>query len=187
MTHLDYILATAIVLTLIAAVLVAGALYRLRCHLPPEQPDGSKSDSATTYRIQPLMTGWESRVFGELLPLLPVGWHLCPQVRAADLVQIEAGSAGERQAALNKLAPRSIDFVLIDQHRMPRLAIELDDGSHYRPRRRRRDADIDQALAGAGIPITHIQPYQPADWPAIIRGLIVGADATPQGNHHEQA
>lgn len=135
-----------------------------------------------TYRAKPLLSPWELKVFGPLRASLPAGWYLCPQVRAADIVSISAPSSGHQRAALGKLAPRSVDFVLIDEGAIPRLVVELDDSSHDRPERRQRDADIDRALHAAGVPVWRIRPGQEIDWEAIVATVADGAQSVLSAN-----
>ncbi len=56
------------------------------------------------------------------------------------------------------IAQKHIDFVLCDPVTTRFiLAIELDDRSHDRPERRRRDAFVDQVMAGAGVRLIRFQ------------------------------
>ncbi len=68
------------------------------------------------------------------------------------------------KTALNRVASKSVDFVVIDLATGDaRLVIELDDRSHDRPDRRERDALVDAALGVAGIPIARFRPGQRID------------------------
>jgi len=57
----------------------------------------------------------------------------------------------------NKIKAKSIDFVLFDKEDKPGLAIELDDWTHSRWDRIRRDKFVDSVMRDAGLPIVHIR------------------------------
>ena len=126
---------------------------------------GTRARSAGyAYHRKPLLSPWERAAFSTLAGQLRPGQHLCPQVRLADLLTITARDPSARQTALNRIASKSVDFVVIDLATADaRLVIELDDRSHNRPDRRERDALVDAALRVAGIPIARFRPGQRID------------------------
>lgn len=63
---------------------------------------------------------------------------------------------GTELAARNKIAPRSIDFVLLKENLDVLMAIEIDDRSHNAPKRKNGDATKTHALKSAGIPLLRI-------------------------------
>ena len=116
------------------------------------------------YRRKAVLTPWERKALPELLRQLPPGCHLCPQVRRADLLAITARDPSARQSALNRVASKSLDFVVVDiASGDALLVVELDDRTHDRPNRRERDALVDAALRVAGIPIARFRPAQRLD------------------------
>ena len=69
-----------------------------------------------------------------------------------------------RQTALNRVAFKFVDFVVVDLASIDaRLVIELDDRSHDRADRRDRDALVDAAIRTVGIPIARFRPGQRFD------------------------
>ena len=116
------------------------------------------------YRRKAVLTPWERKALPGLLRQLPPGCHLCPQVRLADLLAITARDPSARQTALNRVASKSLDFVVVDiASGEALLVIELDDRSHDRLDRRGRDVLVDAALRVAGIPIARFRPGQRLD------------------------
>ncbi len=88
-----------------------------------------------------------------------VGGHLdiVPQVQLSRIVSsLNSNSHFTNWGDLNRINSRSIDFVLYDKEFTPHLAIELDDRSHWRPERIKRDHFVDEVLRVVGIPIIHI-------------------------------
>ncbi len=57
----------------------------------------------------------------------------------------------------NKISAKSIDFVLYDKEYKPYLAIELDDRSHSRWDRIKRDAFVNDVMKSVGLRLIHIK------------------------------
>ena len=61
----------------------------------------------------------------------------------------------------NKITQKSVDFVIVEKNYLnPLLAIELDDSSHNRKDRIKRDNFIEKALKDAGLPLLRIKRKQ---------------------------
>jgi hypothetical protein len=77
------------------------------------------------------------------------------KVRLADVIRPEKGM--DRRAytgAFNRISRKHLDFVLCNPATLAiRAAVELDDGSHQRDSRKKRDRFIESALERAGIPL----------------------------------
>ena len=112
------------------------------------------------YRAKALLSSWEVKALAEIQADLPRGYHVCPQVRLADAVQIVQRDPALRRAALNRVAKKSVDFAIIDGQGRIVLVVELDDRSHDRSDRRGRDELVDAVLGRCAIPIKHIKPGQ---------------------------
>lgn len=82
-----------------------------------------------------------------------------PKIRVTDLIEITADRrTAEGSKAWNQVAQKHVDFVLCEPATLNTVAVlELDDRSHDRPDRQRRDALVDQAFTDADIRILHIQ------------------------------
>lgn len=87
------------------------------------------------------------------------GYHVCMQVRLADLVQIN-NSLNERGRlkALYRVSSKSIDFLLVSASSLDLvLAIELDDRSHLRAGRQVRDVFVNQVFHEIGVPLLRVR------------------------------
>lgn len=105
------------------------------------------------------------------------GALICPKVRLADLIY--APRQEERQAALNRVTRKHLDFVLCDDQTLrPVLAIELDDRSHARPDRRERDEFVDRVLAAVGLPLVRVPVRQSYDTRALVATLAEARAST---------
>ncbi|MBL5824283.1 DUF2726 domain-containing protein [Serratia marcescens] len=109
------------------------------------------------WQRKPFMTDSERQFLRALeVHALPLGLRVCPQVRLCDIVTVSArykSRSREYNALFRQISQWHCDFVLVRHDDFTVLAvIELDDLSHHRPDRRRRDAIFDDVLKTAGIP-----------------------------------
>jgi hypothetical protein len=114
--------------------------------------------SAADYRAKSLLSAWEAKALAEIQSDLPRGYHVCPQVRLVDAVEIVQRDPSLRRAALGRVAKNSVDFAIIDGQGRIALVVELDDRSHDRSDRCDRDELVDTLLGRCAIPIKHIKP-----------------------------
>jgi hypothetical protein len=103
-----------------------------------------------------LLSRGEAAFFFALKAAVRGRFLIALKVRLADL--ITCGESAWNDGFGHMIARHHLDFVLCD-HRSTeiRLAIELDDRSHDRASRRKRDDFVNQALAAAGVPLLRIQ------------------------------
>ncbi|EJY2237412.1 DUF2726 domain-containing protein [Salmonella enterica] len=138
---------------------VSPLLMRLReAGIPVGDAERALAGGEFWQRQKALMTEREVYFMKGLFHIVDMKrWYLCPQVRVADLVQLDG-----------KLRPRSrlwwqlfrmvsqwhVDVVIVERRTFSIVAaIELDDVSHLRPERKRRDILLEEVLRQAGIPL----------------------------------
>ena len=84
-------------------------------------------------------------------------WYLCPQVRVADIVQITPRVRGRSRTwwkLFHMAAQWHCDVVIVDRRTFRVVAaVELDDASHLKKSRRRRDILLDEVMRQAGLPL----------------------------------
>lgn len=105
-----------------------------------------------------LLTDRETHFFHELLRGTDAGrWYLCPQVRVADIVQISSAVRPRSKAwwkLFSLVSKWHCDVVIVDRATFAVVAaVELDDRSHLKPERRRRDILLNEVMRQAGIPL----------------------------------
>lgn len=107
------------------------------------------------YRKKPeLLNGREQQLFQLLREALPDRHILC-QVRLADIVQVDKRH-NDFWHWFNRIAAKSVDFVICD-HTFDVLAcIELDGRTHHNEQRQKADREKDVALKAAGVPVIRI-------------------------------
>jgi very-short-patch-repair endonuclease len=145
---------------------------------PKSRSTNSTLGTELPYRCKNYLLTQAERAFYDVLrPTVGTHFHLFAMVRLADLIYIEKGTAN-RQSHFNRIQSKHIDFVLCDNESIkPVLAIELDDSSHQRPDRQKRDAFVDEVLLQAGLPLLRVQVRRQYD-PNQLRQAIKNALAT---------
>ena len=110
-----------------------------------------------------LVTRNELKFFRALKHAVKDRWHIMAMVRIADLLQVRSGTP-KSISWFNRIACKHVDFVLCDPDSLePRLAIELDDDSHRRPDRQRRDDFVDLAFSSAKLPLVRFSTVSDYD------------------------
>jgi very-short-patch-repair endonuclease len=163
------LLGLGIGMVMLIAVLLYGFLSRASARWPYRKADH-------------LLTPAERSFFGVLGQAIDSDLYIFAKVRLSDLLWLPQRTR-DRQAYLNRIQSKHVDFVLCDSATTePRLLIELDDSSHQRARRRSRDAFLDEAVRRAGLPILRVpakRSYAPAELRQLISSLLAGnGDAT---------
>lgn len=86
------------------------------------------------------------------------GLEIFCKVRFADLIDTRQGKDFNKW--FNRVKSKHIDFVLLDEKTItPKLLIELDDSTHNREDRKKRDQFVDAVCAMCGLKIRHIKSY----------------------------
>ena len=113
----------------------------------------------TAYEGKALLSAWERRALLSLRQQIPPGHYLCPQVRLADMLRVTFTDEARRQTTFNRIKSLSVDFAIVElTSGSVALVVELDDRTHDRPDRQRRDVFVNAVLAQAGIPIRRFRP-----------------------------
>ncbi len=87
---------------------------------------------------------------------------VCPKVSLGDLFYVKVNDYGQRLAYKNKIDRKHIDFLLCEPQTVrPLVGIELDDRSHQREDRQKRDEFVESVFAAAKLPLVRI-PVQRA-------------------------
>ena len=110
----------------------------------------------------------ERSFLGALDLALGSRYRIFAKVRLADLIKTRAKLGGSRrQAALNAIVSKHVDFLLCDPATLEAVVVvELDDASHTASRQREKDRWKDSALRTASIPVIRItaaRSYATAD------------------------
>ena len=104
-----------------------------------------------------LVTDTERHFFDSLQEAVDGRWAVFSMVRLADIIRVKPKTP-KWQSWQNKIQAKHIDFVICEWGTLEiLLAIELDDRSHERADRIRRDKFVDGALSAADVPILRVK------------------------------
>ena len=105
-----------------------------------------------------LLTPAERAFFLVLQRAVGEDYQLFAKVRLGDILQVKRGVEGKRRyAAFGQISSKHADFVACDPRTFEVVGVvELDDQSHERPERRRRDLFFDAAMDAAGVPVLRV-------------------------------
>lgn len=155
-----------IVVLVIAAVVISAVLKgRL----------SSAGDVAGAYEARnELFSPAERSFYGVLERVAGGEYKVLGKVRLGDVVQPARGLSKSRRTSLrNRVQQKHADFVLCCPDTLKVLGVvELDDASHARPDRTKRDSFVDQVLVSAGIPVLRF-PARKAYAVAEVRAKLV--------------
>lgn len=88
-------------------------------------------------------------------------WNIVFKMRVADIIKPVLPKTFNKKAwwsAFSKISQKHVDFILLDRATAEFICcIELDDNSHNKRSRRKRDRFIDHAFSSAGIKVVHIK------------------------------
>lgn len=136
------------------------------------------SGDGSAYELRgAILTPAERSFIGVLENSLPDGIGLLAKVRLGDIFKPRKGiSPSLRARAGNKINQKHVDFLLVrTSDLIPVAGVELDDSSHQRSDRIKRDAFVDEVFATCKLPLLHVPAqttYNTAELRKAIAALI---------------
>jgi len=123
------------------------------------QKGSVRNDTVNYQSIGALFTQAERSFYGVLMQALKDEYVVFGKVRVADIIKPQSGlSRSEWQRSFNKVSAKHIDFVICNKNTLSVLcAVELNDSSHQRADRAKRDAFLSEAFSSAKIPLVEIK------------------------------
>jgi hypothetical protein len=112
----------------------------------------------TPYRRGRFLSPNEKSFLSCLDAALGPHYRVFTQVRLAELVEVSERVGGaKKQAALNRVFGKSVDFVVCEAITFEPIAvIEVDDRTHLLPGRQARDAVVNAVFAEIGLPLLRV-------------------------------
>ena len=117
------------------------------------------SGDASTYELRgPILTPAERSFLGALEQALPEGLGLLAKVCLGDIFKPRKGlTPSVRTRATNQINQKHVDFLLVRTGDLtPVAGIELDDSSHARSDRQKRDVFVDEVFRSCNLPLLHV-------------------------------
>lgn len=162
----------------VVVLIVLAALVKVLEQSKAKGSEGASAGPLPYHAKDYLFTQAERRFLDALDEAVGGNHRVFAKVRLADLVFMPKGTDG-RQGHQNKVNMKHIDFVVCERRAMkPVVAVELDDSSHQREDRVRRDDFVNRALEAAGLPLVRVRAAASYD-PAQIRHAILNGATKP--------
>ena len=106
-----------------------------------------------------LLTPFETAAFRQLVKALGGAAHVAPKVRIADILEVDSsGDWKADKSAFLRISQKHVDFVIISYSGDILFAVEIDDSTHQRPDRQKRDVFVDAAFRSAGVDLFRAAP-----------------------------
>lgn len=119
------------------------------------QPQGEKFPYIL---VDSVFTHKESLFCSSLVPIAnKLGLNMLVKMRIADLIYVPRNHP-EYMRWFNYIRSKHIDFIICDGAK-PVLLIEVDDSTHDRPSRQKRDDFVDKIFNQLNLPIIHIRTW----------------------------
>ncbi|MFA6405437.1 MAG: DUF2726 domain-containing protein [Candidatus Paceibacterota bacterium] len=118
----------------------------------------SPKENARKYSLKESQITEAEKCFFEILKeVVGNNYRIEPQVQLSSIVRpIDSNNRYTNYTDFNRIKAKSIDFVLFDDKNKPWLAIELDDRSHFKWERMRRDQFVNDLMTEVGLRIIHV-------------------------------
>ncbi len=140
-----------VVMVVVAVLFVA---FRQRS----EQPKQLTKKMFPYKKRKALFSPAERSFLGVLEQAVGEELRVLAKVRLADVLITEKGAG---KSAFNRISSKHIDFLLCDKSgAAPICGVELDDKSHERAERKKRDAFVEGAFRAAGLPLLRFPAKQ---------------------------
>ncbi len=149
---------------ILVGIVIAYILSRLN---PPAQP-GYRYCRKTS-----IMTKAEHRLFIQLVEIVAEKYCVFPQVHLDAILDSKSLNGEKWFGAWRHINEKSVDFVICDKaNEVPLLAIELDDWSHEREDRKRRDGIVGDIFKSATLPLIRFSPKEAENKELITQKLL---------------
>lgn len=176
------LIVTAVLFALLLAGLwvLARVLESKKRQRPRHESDAAPTaDHLLFIRADAVLTANEAEFYRHLVMAVGGKFLVFPQLPVSLIVQPDASMpAGARQAAMNKIDRKRVDFALVDAATMRvAMAVEVNDASHRRPSRQERDEFVSRSLAQAGVRLVTIRASRTYSADELARSLALSPSA----------
>lgn len=134
--------------------------------LPPSRERAGYSYLKKEY----VMSKPEQACFNAFKEIIGEKYYIFPQMHLPTFLEYKTENQGF--GAFRHIDEKSVDFVLCDKQTfLPILAVELDDRSHNRPDRQKRDVEVERILKTANMPLLRIEHEDIHDKKELLRKI----------------
>lgn len=114
-----------------------------------------KYDLTRYYKMNSILTPVEKWMYNIIKETVNDEYIIAPKVGMKDFIGVKSGK--DYMKHFGHIAQKHIDFLICTKDTLsPVLGIEIDDSSHNKPDRQKRDQEVDQIYNTIGLKIIHI-------------------------------
>lgn len=159
MEYIIFILAVFLIVFMTSAIYYMNKSRKVQNQTEePTQNEQTKSE-ALPYVAAKLLTPKEYAFFKALQPIAnKYNLLICPKVRLADLLEIQK-DVKDKMKWFNYVKAKHIDFTICDLNMNVKFLIEIDDRTHDKPDRQKRDEFVDSIFKKINIHVLHIRQW----------------------------
>ena len=149
-----------IAIFLVVVVIIEFVFILLLKKKNKQQPDEEPQDNNLPYKIcNRLLTDKELKFYQSLKPITDeLGYNIMCKVRLADLAELPNGTP-QYMKWFNAVRSKHIDFVICSGDTSPLFAVEVDDKSHDKEDRKKRDAFVNKIFEGSPVKLLRYRTW----------------------------
>ncbi len=125
-----------------------------------------------------LVSANEQGYYTAIQAALPPGYHVYPQINLAAVIE-----RTDHARFCNELF-RNVDFLITDGNFTPKIAVEINDRTHYRADRQERDKKVRRICKEAGLPLVTLWTSYGVQPDYIQKRLTEALETPPVRVHH---
>lgn len=177
MEFICFILAVFLIVFMTSAIYYMNKSHKVVKNANQPEQDEPKTEEQMPYKAAKLLTQKEYAFFKALQPIAQKhNLLICPKVRLADLVEIPK-STPNYMRWFGYIKSKHVDFVICDINLNIKLIVEVDDSTHDKPDRQKRDEFVDRIFQTVNVKIIHLR-----QWGTELEDIIRNALEIPQLN-----
>lgn len=144
-----------------------------------DAPASAAPDTPYLYALRNrLVSANEQGYYTAIQAALPPGYHVYPQINLAAVIE-----RTDHARFCNELF-RNVDFLITDGNFTPKIAVEINDRTHYRADRQERDKKVRRICKEAGLPLVTLWTSYGVQPDYIQKRLTKALETPPVRVHH---
>lgn len=144
-----------------------------------DAPASAAPDTPYLYALRNrLVSANEQGYYTAIQAALPPEYHVYPQINLAAVIE-----RTDHSRFCNELF-RNVDFLITDGNFAPKIAVEINDPTHYRADRQERDRKVRQICEEAGLPLVTLWTSYGVQPDYIQKRLTKALETPPVRVHH---
>lgn len=161
MEFICFILAVFLIVFMTSAIYYMNKSHKAEKNAKQPEQEEPADKEPLPYKAAKLLTPKEYAFFKALQPIaVKYNLLICPKVRLADLIEIPKNTANYMRW-FGYIKSKHVDFTICDINLNVKFIVEVDDSTHDKPDRQKRDEFVDSVFQAINIKIIHLRQWGP--------------------------